>query len=105
MTHRTLKKSQWFKILKNKENIQKTLVVIPPQKKQTKTKTKKKQTLNYFIKWGASGIANVQDCDIVVGKFELQSRYYINFHTDVLKRGWPEGSLFNSYNTEVYGRA
>ena len=28
---------------------------------------------------------------------------FIFFFGD-LSRGWPEGSLFNSYNTEVYGR-
>ena len=29
-------------------------------------------------------VVNVLDCDIVVSKFELQSRYYIHFCTNTL---------------------
>ena len=27
-------------------------------------------------------VANVQDCDIVINEFELQSRYYVHFQTN-----------------------
>ena len=29
-------------------------------------------------------MAKVQDCDIIVNEFELQSRYYIHFRTNTL---------------------
>ena len=32
-------------------------------------------------------VANVVDCDIVVSKFKLQSRYYIPFWTNTLAKG------------------
>ena len=30
-------------------------------------------------------VANVQDYDITVSKFELQSRYYVHFRTNTLR--------------------
>ena len=32
-------------------------------------------------------VANLQDCDIVVNEFELQSRYYVHFRTNTLGKG------------------
>ena len=32
-------------------------------------------------------MANVQDYDIVVNEFELQSRYYVHFRTNTLGKG------------------
>ena len=82
-------------------------------------------------------MANVLSCNIVVREFELQTRYYVRFWTNTVRKGmdsfiplvmdkWyryyssttmplalvvnkvgnrsrepPEGSLFNSYYTEV----
>ena len=32
-------------------------------------------------------MANVQDYDVVVSKFERQSRYYVHFQTHILEKG------------------
>ena len=34
-----------------------------------------------------SVVANVMDCDIIVSEFEIQSRYYVQFRTNSLKKG------------------
>ena len=31
-------------------------------------------------------VANVLDCNIVVSEFELQSRYYVHFHTNTITK-------------------
>ena len=34
-----------------------------------------------------SVVVNVQECDIVLREFELESRYYIHFRTNILRKG------------------
>ena len=69
------------------------------------------QKLNNFLpgRSPCSVMANILDWDIVVSKFKLQSHHYVHFQSDSLSKskvddlsqGWPEGSIFNSYYTEV----
>ena len=43
--------------------------------------------------WSHRGVvAKVQNCNIVVSEFEIQSRYYVHFRTNTLKKNvayWP----------------
>ena len=32
-------------------------------------------------------VANVLDCDIIVSEFEIQSRYYVHFQINTLRKG------------------
>ena len=44
----------------------------------------------YFLLFDESPcnvVANVLDCDIVINKFELQSRYYVHFRINTLRKG------------------
>ena len=55
-------------------------------------------------------VAEVPDCDIVVSKFELQSRYYVHFRTVTLEKGMkplipppPPNYGLNSITTVLQG--
>ena len=45
-------------------------------------------TIESFIVFNPYGVdANVQDCDILTSEFELQSRYYVHFRTNIHGKG------------------
>ena len=37
--------------------------------------------------WPRDVMVKVMDCEIIVSKFELQSRYYVHFQTNTLEKG------------------
>ena len=43
--------------------------------------------LNSQWGWPRGVMVKVMDCEIVVSEFELQSRYYIHFRTNTLRKG------------------
>ena len=73
-------------LFKNKELLRWfEYVNVGPNRKKKVTNTK----IPSVVEGGLySVVANVQDCDIVVSKFDLQSRYYVPFRTNSFRNVW-----------------
>ena len=63
-----------------------------PKNAKEKIARKIESTINeipkFLVGWGHRGVmVKVMDCEIVVGEFQLQSRYYVYFRVNTLGKG------------------